>query len=170
MSASQLKTYADQLLAVCDAALATTSGGSIARKYVAHEVPSLDCEMLAVSIGTLNNRSIQQTVLDAGHAYQLGSLNVITFYVTVARDCYPLTDEGGMNAPTPAQHDAAEAEASQDVWAIWNAIEQRKADGTLFDGSCRELWMDGANPKPVSGQIAGWLITIRTAVDGYNVF
>lgn len=169
MSASQLKTYADQLLAVCADAVATTSGGVIARRYVAHETPSLDCEMLCVSIGPLTLRSIQRAALDAGHAYELGSLNLLTFYVTVARDCYPVTDgTGSMNAPTPAQHDAAAGEAAQDVWAIWNAIEQRKADGTLFDGACRELYMDGATPKPVSGQIAGWLIVIRTAVDGYS--
>lgn len=168
MSATQLKTYADEILAVCDAALATTSGGAIARKYVAHEIPSLDCEMLCVSIGPLTLRSEQRNMLDAGHAYKLGSLNLITFYVTVARDCYPVVDGSGVNAPTPVQHDTAAGEASQDVWAIWNALEQQKAAGSLLGGSCRELFMDGASPKPVSGQMAGWLIVIRVAVDGYN--
>lgn len=124
--------------------------------------------MLCVSIGPLTLRSIHRAPLDTGHAYQLGSLNLITFYVTVARDCYPVTDDSGTRAPTPTQHDAATGEASQDVWAIWNAIEQRKADGSLFDGTCRELYMDGASPKPVSGAIAGWLIVVRVAVDGYS--
>jgi hypothetical protein len=161
--------FADQILSVSSDALALTSGGPIERAYVAHDVPSVDCEMLAVILGPLTMRTIQNTELSAGKAHINGWLNILTYRVLVMRDCVPVVAENGEEGapPTPVEQSAVLRECAEDVWAIWHALVEAMAAGGFLAGKCMELFMDGAVPQPVSGMTAGWLITLRATVPGF---
>jgi hypothetical protein len=161
-------TFADELLEVAHEALAGAVGGQIDRRYVVHELPSVDCEMLVVVIGGITMRTLGSGELQSAQAYKSGWLNVVTYRILVARDCIPATSEAeNGDPPTPEQHTATLRLCAEDVWSIWNAIPVAMAAGDLFAGRCSELMMDTATPLPVQGMAAGWNITLRTAVPGY---
>lgn len=163
--------FATELLAVAAAALVPTSGGAIARAYVCPGVPAIDCETLAVSVLGLG---LDQTTPSAPPAsgqrlVKGGRINLLSFLVTIARDCIPVVSDtaGGTAAPTPDQLSAASNIVLQDVWAVWAGIgaAARSADG-LFEGQCSILYLDAAVAIETQGMTAGWTIALRTQING----
>lgn len=161
--------FAVQLLQVCDAALATTQGGQISRSYVSPGLPSIDCETLAVTPTALTfDAAVKQGPLAGGRKVVRGRLNLLAFSITVARDCIPVTETAA--GPLPAsvvQLNSASAMICEDVWAIWEAIQTSAEADELFEGRCSVLYMDNAAALATSGMTAGWVISIRTQIDGY---
>lgn len=159
--------FGEELLSVCSTALVQTVGGVIERAFTANDVPSVDCEMLAVVMGGITRQPVGgQTPLGGAQAHKLGWMNLVLFKILVARDCQPVGSDNG-DAPTPAELAQAQREAAQDAWVIWHAIPSAMAAGGLFGGRCAELMMDNAVPLPVSGGVAGWVVTLRTNVPGF---
>lgn len=162
-----LHEYAEDVLDVVAAALATTAGGAIDRAYVSPGLPAVDCEQVTVTaVGLSKDATAPGNPPPAtGHRHRLGSINLASFAVTIVRDCIPVAGPRGAPPSTDALDDSALV-VNEDVWAVWNALEHAKAAGELLGGACRELYLDNAAPLATSGQMAGWLISFRAAVDG----
>lgn len=167
---STLNEFAQELLAEAESALATTSGGVPGRSYVALQQPAFDCcPMLTVHVSGmgLENTSPVAPSPVLGHRPQMGLLNLATFVITVVR-CTPQPTGGQLTPPQVAALQVASAEVQQDLWAIWNRLTYRFADG-MFEGRCFAVYLESAIPVNEAGMCAGWLITVRTAIQGYPI-
>ena len=134
-----LYDYARDLLSAAHGALAETSGGQIARRYVSPGLPSLDCSSLVVvPAGLTLIAHAGAGALGGGHGHRLGRVNQATFQVLVARECVPVTKtQSNASAPNPLQLEPWGRTPSEDVWTIWCAIPRLMADNQLFGGPAR---------------------------------
>lgn len=162
-----------EYLGACEEAVATAPGGPIARSFVSPGLPALDClPQLAVYVGGPVEAETRLTgpQLAAGRRPDdTGAVHLIALTCVVAR-CVPVIREGSNAFPTPAQMNAASQEVIADVWAIWNWVRAAYREGLIFtrpDGERRELYFDPAVPLGISGGAGGWMVPIRTALDGY---
>lgn len=171
MPVTELADYAEELLALANAALATTDAGEIPRAFVAPAAPALDCcPQLTVHVQSilLENTSPTSPVTAPGHRLvTTGAVFLASLVVTVVR-CIPVS-EGHSPIPTAAAQQAAALTLDTDLWAIWNAIATAKRAGTLFGGRCPALYLDPPSPQLAEGACAGWVIPIRAAIPGYKV-
>jgi hypothetical protein len=156
------------LLAECEAALATTTGGVPDRSYVAASLPAFDCpEQLTVHVQGINldvtSPLTPAPVIGLRHAH--GARFIITFVVTVIR-CTPQPNGLEGAPPSPAQLETLAAKVQQDLWATWNHLWQKVKDGTLFR-TCEPTYFDAAVPSVESGAAAGWQLVIRGVLEGY---
>lgn len=163
-------TFAGDLLTVCSAALAATVGGTVPRAYVSPGLPALDCECVVVTPVGLAQAPTSPSDPGMAVARRLSRfyVNELGFSITIARDCMPVVanNYGGPNAPTVAQLESAAQVLTEDVWAVWNAIDAAFRTGDLFEGRCSFLYLDGAFALATSGAIGGWQIDLRTQIDG----
>lgn len=159
--------YAQQLLDIVKVALASTSGGVIARAFISAGLPALDCvPQLTVHMnntGALPTRPIGP--IDDGHVRRYGLVRSITFWTTIAR-CAPVPSEKGKPPSMTKQQEIAEL-VNEDGWAAVNAIYQADKAGALFDGACSEVFHEGATPLDPSGGALGWIIRTRASIQGY---
>ena len=159
--------YAQQLLDIVAVALASTTGGAIARAFVSAGLPAIDCvPQLTVhmaSTAALPTRPIGP--LDDGHNRAYGLVRTVTFWTTIAR-CAPVPGETGQPPSAAAQQAIAEV-VNQDGWAAVNAIYRADRAGVLCDGACSEIFHEGATPLDPAGGALGWVIRTRASVQGY---
>lgn len=161
--------YAEELLTLCDEALLTTPSGTIDRKYVSPGVPAIDCATLAVWPSSLGLDTTNPTAPPpSGHRHVYGMLNLIGFGIAIVRDCVPVTGARASDPPLAAALSASAEIISADVWAIWDLIPKRMAEGDLFGGRCTELYMDSALSLPTQGQTAGFVVNVRASVRGIS--
>lgn len=159
--------YAEDLLDLCEVALAATAAGAIGRAYVSPGLPAIDCATLAVTTLNLGEApTATGAALLPGHRHRIAAINLLGFAITIARDCVPVADGRSARPPLPADLSAAAAIVTTDVWAVWNAISEAMSEGNLFGGRCTELFMDGAAALATSGMTAGFVLQLRTAIGG----
>lgn len=162
--------FASQLLSTCATALATSSGGPIARSFVSVGLPAFDCEQLtvcALTLGWEGSGQLGQGVMSAERRIVRGRINLLGFAIIVIRDCQPVVAGANTLAPpTVAQLDAAASILLQDMWSIWHQIDNDFNSGLLFEGQCSLLAMDSAAAINASGTMGGWQINLRTQIDG----
>lgn len=165
-----LNAMAQEWLAVCSAALATTPGGAPTRAFISPGPPAWDCaNQLSIHIGgpAAADTYPLMPVLQPGHRIAiLSQLDLITLTATILR-CAPLPDQRG-NPPTVSQIDAVAVIVNADLWAIWNFTRFGKATNTLFGPKERELFMEPAVALNQMGGISGWQFSIRVQLDGYR--
>lgn len=171
MAARDLFTAANEYLVACHEALATTQEGAPTRYFISPGPPAWDCpDQLTVHVGGPSVAdTLPQGVLDPGHrATVTGQVNLVVLTATILR-CAPTVDDDG-NFPTPQQLDAASTVLLDDLWAIWNYVRSAKTNDALFPPRERELIQDPAIALAPQGGIAGWQITVRVQLGGYQAF
>lgn len=161
-----LYDFAAQLLVACEEALATTAAGVPEISYVTVDSPALDCpEQLTVHTSTLQIDA-QGPPMSTGQRIKMDYRILDTIIATVVR-CTPQSLNG--NPPTPAELDALAQVVNEDLWVIWNHVTKRIRDNTLFEGACQYNDFDVARAQRESGASAGWVFTVRVAIDGFTV-
>lgn len=161
--------WAGELLGVAAAALAATSGGVIPRAFVAAGLPALDC-CPQLTVHTQGHGILSTSApgaLTAGHRRTVGVVRYIRFVITVVR-CAPVPGDKG-KPPTPTVQEAIAAEINEDPLAVIDAVGKADAAGTLFGGTCREFYFDGASSLDPAGGCVGWVINYRASLEGLQV-
>ena len=102
----------------------------------------------------------------AGQRHRLARINHVTFLGRSTR-CIPTgTDSqlGAYTPPTPEDLDVAGEQLHADAWALWNHLfeVEREVAG------CSEIFFDALTAVVPSGGCAGWTVTIRAQLDGYD--
>lgn len=172
MSTLQTLTgYAQQTLAVAEAAVATTSGGAITRAFVSTNRPALDCcPQLTVDLRALlvEQTSPNTPVPATGQRQRLMVVYVVGYVVTVVR-CSSIADIDQNGLPSTSAIAEVAQWTTEDLWSIWNALHQAWNAGTGFlDGNCKDFWIDPPTPVSQEGGCVGWEIPVRVWVDGYT--
>lgn len=157
--------YAEELLAVCEDAVAATTSGAIDRVYVSPGRPAYDCEQLTIALVSLGEADTAvATTLARGRRPVTGRVNLLGFLVTVLRDCVPVLE--GESPPAPASIAASASEVIEDVWAIWSYLYWAFRRGELLGGACDDLMMDAAIAIETEGTLAGFEIEFRVNIPG----
>jgi hypothetical protein len=160
--------YAQELLALCVAALADTIGGAMDLAFLVHGTPIHRCNQVSVAVSTLGDASFPaQSTVGAGQRHITGALNLYGFRVTTVR-CMPTISSAG-SLPSEEEETEAATKQHQDLIAVWNAVRQAKRDGDLFGGHCDLLFFDGARTLEVEGGFAGWEIDYRADISGFAI-
>jgi hypothetical protein len=160
-----LTDYAQDLLGVCENALATTIGGVPDRSYITPSEPAWDCcPFLNVQVGGLTEAPTSPLGPAEAPALRTKFGNVILArYVITAVRCSPTVN--GTQLPTVAAMNASAAEVLEDGWALWNGLRHAIEDNLIFDG-CLGVHFDGAQPLPDQGGCVGWRMVIRASIPG----
>jgi hypothetical protein len=172
-AATDLYDLADEVLSVCEAALALLPAGVPARSYVAHGLPAIDCEQLTVSVFTVPQADTSPRSLPLDRQFKVskfGSLNLIFLTVQLVR-CYPPVTASGRQqnlAPRVEDLTAFSQLIYADGWQLWNGLQTAKRLGA-FAGTCREFSLDPLLPIQPQGGFAGWAVPIEVQLDGFNV-
>lgn len=156
-------------LAACEAALATTDGGTPARSFVSLGPPAWDCcPQLTVHSGyALADTAPIGPPLSAGHRTTVqGGVYLVPLVATVIR-CVPTLEDNG-DPPTAADLEAAAMTGMADAWAITNHTWDQHAKGILFAPVEREMFIDPTVPLQQAGGCGGFQIQIRVALYGYK--
>lgn len=161
-----LTEYADELLTLCNAALADTVGGEIDRSYLSPPTPPWDCEQVTVEVASIGDWPLPTTSTLGSGRRITAALNFIGFRIVVIRDCIPGLDDDG-DFPDPDDIRASAIEGHQDVWAIWTRIRTAYIHGDLFEGNCDHLVFDGATALETSGGHGGYQIDLRAEIAGF---
>lgn len=158
--------WAQDLLEVAAAALATTAGGSVERAFVAAGLPALDCcpQLTVHTAGHGLLATASPGSLTPGHRRTVGSVRYVRFIVTVVR-CAPVAKAEG-TPPSPQAQAAIAAVVNEDAPAIVDAVAKADAAGILFGGTCREFYYDGATSLDPAGGCVGWTINFRASIEG----
>ncbi len=165
-----LTGYAQEILGVAEAAVATTTGGAIARAFVSTNRPALDCcPQLTVDFRQLlvEQTSPNTPVTAPGQRARIRIVYVAGFTVTVVR-CSSIADLSQDGLPNTARIAEVAQWTTEDVWSIWNALRHAWADDAFLDGNCKDFYMDPPNPISQEGGCVGWEIPVRVWVDGYD--
>lgn len=158
--------YAQELLELCEEAIATTESGAIERAYLSPPSPPWDCEQLTVEITSIGDFPLPTTSTLGGGQRITAAINVLGFRVVVLRDCAPGMDEDG-EFPDPDEMAAFAALGHQDVWSIWTRVRTAYIAGDLFEGNCDHLFFDGATALEMSGGMAGYQLLFRAEIAGF---
>lgn len=167
--------YAEDLLALCQTLLAETEdvtvednpGGEIDRAYVWFGRPPVDCEQVTVSwYGFGEAATAGVSALSAGRRHIHGRVNMLTFLITVVRDCVPILSTAEDGAPEIERAEASSRELIRDAWSLWSGIYRTMRDEELFGGRCSKLWMIRADPLEPMGELAGFELELATEIDG----
>lgn len=167
-----LHTFAETFLAFCAEALDTipiydaTLLGAPDRQFVSPGIPVWDCcEQLAVHVAFINEAGTTPGDLDAGLRTNRGYINHVTVIGTITR-CIPTMNSDG-DPPSPAAQGSAAEQIDADGWALWNHLHNAKASGELLN-LCDGMFFDGLLAVVPSGGCAGWTVTVRAAIGGYE--
>lgn len=160
---------AAEWLALCEAAVATTTGGAIPRSFVSLGPPSWDCcPQLSVHAAVLLADTQPFVPLIApGHRMNVqDALALVPLVATVLR-CVPTFEDSG-DPPSTSAMEAAAMAGYADAWAILSETWQGKRDGTLFAPKERELFIDPIVPLTQAGGCGGFQIQIRVQLNRYH--
>lgn len=156
---------AARLLLTSEDALATTTGGTPDRTFVAPSDPPFDCcPFLAVVVNGLaeDTTAVGPGGVAAGHRATTGSI-ILASYTVLAVRCAPPWD--GQTPPTPAQIEASAEQVLQDGWALWNELRRAIRCGEIW-GVCEEVYLDAGISIPEQGGCVGWRFNVRARIQG----
>ena len=171
-----LHELAEALLDVCVESLNTIPdfepglSGAPERAFVSPGQPVFDCcDQLTVHVQQIDQADTSPGGLNAGHRAKFGQINHVLFIVTSTRciSGVTTTQAGGVSIPSAEvlAEDARQLDA--DAWALWNhAYNMTRAE--QFRTLCDEVFFDGILSIVPSGGCAGWTVTVRAALDGYE--
>jgi hypothetical protein len=136
-----------------------TLDGAPERAFVAPGQPALDC-CPQLTVHSTQSQFMAPSVAPLDQGRRPDRVNGPSFMVTIVR-CIPRGPE-----PAIADMEAAAEQVNADGWALWNHLFNLWGSGDLFT-VCGVLNMD-LQPLNPSGGCAGWRLTVRTKLDGYN--
>lgn len=166
-----LNAYAEEILAVAEAAVAVTVGGVIERAFVSTTRPALDCcPQLTVDLRSLNVEVTSPNVPApaAGQRIKLRVVFVAGFVITVVRCSADADLKGPDSLPSTTGIAEVARQTSEDLWAVWNALKQSWNTGTFLDGNCKGFYLDPPVPVQQEGGCVGWEIPLRVWVGGFD--
>lgn len=140
-------------------------------RHVSPGPPVWDCpEMLIVHVAPLNEADTTPGGLDAGRrAARYARINHVSLVATSLR-CIPTVEQsasGAINLPTSEEKTAAAKQINADGWALWNHLFNAVHAEELLT-LCDEVVMVGIIPVIPSGGSAGWAVTARASLGGYQ--
>lgn len=169
-NADTLYELAEHLLAQTLNALATTPDGAPVRSYVSSGEPAYDCEQVTVHQAPLVKAA---TDLNGGTGAtninaRRSSVNLVTFIVCVVR-CARVVSASA-NLPGSVQIDSDAHVVMRDQWVVWNYLQQRVRDETLFpdgDSRTRPTNFGPSGPFPTQGGVCGFRMAVTVEIGGY---
>ena len=170
MTPTAVYDYAAELLALCEACLADSTGGTPDRSFVAAALPALDCcPQLTVHASAVGfDATLPQAPPTVGVLVpRIGGVSLVTYQITIVR-CTPQPDGLTGQPPDPAELEAVAAVVDEDVWRLWNCLATAHCNGTLFGDQCLGWYLDNAAPLVEGGGCAGWVIQLRARVQGFT--
>jgi hypothetical protein len=138
--------------------------GAPERAFVSAGTPALDCcDQLAVNAAPIAEAPTQPLEMGAGTRHQQQfRKNYVGFTVTITR-CANIQD-----IPPPVSVLEAVAEQSNaDAWALWNYVWNLARSGGIFS-LCGGVYFDRLAPLTQSGGCAGWSLSMRAELEGYE--
>lgn len=171
-----LQTLCQELLDACIDGLNTIPlydanlDGAPDRTFISPGRPALEgCDQLCVHVDSLLDADTSGG-LRAGTRNRDMKINWAVLVATVDR-CVPdprKSAEAILRDPFPAWAlTAVAAQTNADGWALWNHLFNAWRSGSLFT-LCTECFFDGARALPEEGGRAGWTLTFRVRLDGYE--
>lgn len=142
--------------------------GAPDRQFVAPGEPAYDCcedgqlTVHATAIG--EDAHFGPTASGVKHRASKAHVNLISWAVTIVR-CVGAYGDGG--PPDPAAMEAVAEQTNADAWALWNGLWSATVSGDLFS-VCGEVYFDGLRAARTAGNCAGWVLTVRSSLDGFD--
>lgn len=173
MAAAALHEAAQEFLDACEAILATTVGGPVARAFLSPGLPVFDSACDSVSVFAQGITDEQTSPLapipQVGQRRRLAWQNLATLSAQAVR-CISVggNTTGGYRAPKAEVMTADAQKVMEDGWALWNGISTAIRDEALFGGTCNDIKLLSMTPMLPSGQIAGWTLTVQFQLAGYR--
>lgn len=159
-----LSQYADDLLQVCEDAIALTQAGVPERVYVSPAPPAFDCEQLTLFVNGLFEAPtsplapIEETALRG----KFGNVILVSYIIDVVR----CSASGTLTAPPAASALTAVAHTVEDdMFSLWNGVRHAHEDGDIFDG-CLGVHFDGITPLRDEGGFCGCEMRLRASIPG----
>jgi hypothetical protein len=162
---SSLTDLAQDVLAVAETCLATTTAGVPALTYISPASPAFDCcPALIVSVAALTEESTapQTTAMDSGRRGSYGRLNLATLVVTALR-CAPEMQQDG--SVVVAEIETVTSQVLEDAWALWCGFYHAILNGD-FEGTCNDVHFDRGVAVLEQGGCCGWSFQFRAQLDG----
>lgn len=146
--------------------------GAPERAFVSPGRPALEgCDQLAVYADLVNDAPTAPGGLEAGRR-RVAKRNHVTVVITIDR-CVEDSRQGNQTLVQPfpaADLEAAAQQTDADGWALWNHLyniwHSEGADPPFT--FCNEVFFEGMRALPEEGGRAGWVLVMRTILDGYN--
>lgn len=173
MAQGDLYDAANEILATCIAALNWTE-----RAYVSNGPPAYDCCPQLTVHATGFNRDMAPAAqpaatfgapsISAAKRTRRGSMNAAGFAVTVLECAPTITGKTKIVFPEPDAIDLSSEKMMGDAWLLWNYLQSRLRDESLFGGACRPVDIGPAVPLTDQGGCGGWVIQMSVQIDGYT--
>lgn len=170
-----LQALALELLAADEEALDTIPilapglEGAPERAFVSPGLPSFDCcPQLTVHVQDITDASVSPGGLMEGKRNVTGKKIYVRLVTTIIR-CVPDSRSGQILTTMPFTSDlqAAAEQTNADAWALYNHIFAMWRSGD-FLSLCSNLVFEGARSVGEQGKCAGWTLTLRAMLDGYD--
>lgn len=158
---------AQAFLEASEAALATTTRGPVTRAWLNPGQPAFDvqCDFVCVWMGGEN--LAPGGAIPTSQQFRTGPrINLVTLYATTGR-CVAVG-----TATRPPSDDEKTADAlvqMEDGQALWNYVGAAISAGDLFDGTCRQISLQGMTAYTPQGGFAGFNLAALVQIDGYPV-
>lgn len=150
-----------------EAALQTTSVGFAGVTWLNPGFPALDgqCDFACVWQGATNFPP--SGLIPSSQIFRTGPrIDLVTLNATFGR-CVDVSAPLGI--PLPAQKTADALVHMEDGQAVWVGVGDEIASGDLFDGTCKQIIMQGMNAITPDGGVSGWNLVVQVQIDGYPV-
>ena len=150
--------------------------GSPDRAFISPGVPVADfvgqdcCSQVAVWVSPTNEMDTFPGGNDIGkRSARYAWKNVVGFSIAVSR-CIPTGSSSSVGIYSPPSADAlteASRQHNADHWALWNHMHNA-VNAERILSICDNVAIESINAAIPSGGCAGWLMTMRAALDGYS--
>jgi hypothetical protein len=142
--------------------------GAPERAFVSPGIPAFDCcPQLTVHVEAINDADTTPGGLGAGRRNVSGKKIYVRLVTTIIR-CVPSSQTGQVTSPPLATDlQAAAEQTNADAWALYNHIFAMWRSGD-FLSLCSNLLFEGARSVGEQGKCAGWTLSLRAMLDGYN--
>jgi len=150
--------------------------GSPERAYVSPGVPVADfvgedcCSQVAVWVSPTSEMDTFAGGNDAGRrSARFAWKNVVGFSIAIMR-CIPTGGENNMGLYAPPSASSLTESSRQhnaDHWAVWNHMHNA-VNAERILSHCDNVVIEGITASIPSGGCAGWVLTLRASLDGYD--
>lgn len=160
-----LSQYADQLLSVCEDAVALTDAGVQERVYVSASEPAFDCEQLTCYVSNIAEAitsPFSPTEVTALRT-KFGNVIMVTYVIDSVRCSTTMPNISTF--PSVASLNAVAHTVLDDMFALWNGLRHAHENGEIFD-QCLGVHFDGIVPLPDMGDYVGCEMTVSASIPG----
>lgn len=162
---TSLTDLADLTLTVSTTALATTTAGAPAIRYVSPAAPAFDCcPALIVNVAALGEEVTSPTnpLPATGMRDKYGRIILATLVISALR-CAPKVQADG--SVLTADISAVAVEVQEDAWALWNGITCA-IKNAVFKDLCSVVHLTSSMSIAEQGGCVGWQFVLRTEIGG----